>query len=152
MRYVSGCAGLLAALVLVYPATAQGPRSDKVVKASAKASKPDADGKQTVTITLDVEKPFHLYANPVGNKDFEKVATTVKVASKVSGATIDYPAGTVHKDKDVGDYKIYEGKVTIKASVRRARGDTGPLKLTVKLQACDSKRCLLPATIKLTAE
>ncbi len=43
--------------------------SADVVKATATADKPDADGKQTVTITLNIEKPWHLYANPVEVKE-----------------------------------------------------------------------------------
>jgi hypothetical protein len=32
--------------------------------------------------------------------------------------------------------------------VQRAKGDTGPLEVTVKLQACTDKTCLLPAIVK----
>ena len=51
----------------------------------------------------------------------------------------------------VGDYSIYEGKVEIKATVQRAKGDIGPLEVKVKFQACSdvSKTCLVPATVKL---
>ena len=57
---------------------------------------------------------------------------------------------SVIDDKVLGKYRVYEGKVTIKAAVRRAKGDTSPLEVSVKLQACDDKQCLLPATIKRT--
>ena len=152
MRYVSVVAALLAAVLAIAPgkAAAQGVTSDKVVKATATASKPDAEGNQAVTITLEIEKPFHLYANPVGQKDLKSVQTTVKFPTDVKVVKIDYPAGTLHKDKDVGDYKVYEGKATIKAVVRPIKGS--PLKFSVKIQACDSRRCLIPATLKLTAE
>ena len=43
-----------------------------------------------------------------------------------------------------------EGEVVIKAMVERAKGDTGPLEVSVKLQACNESTCLLPATIKLS--
>lgn len=152
MRYVSITAALLATVLALAPgkAAAQGVTSDKVVKATATASKPDAEGNQAVTITLDVETPFHLYANPVGQKDLNMVQTTVLFPKDVKVVKIDYPAGILHKDKDVGDYRIYEGKATIKAVVHPAKG--GPLKFSVKIQACDSKRCLLPAKLNLTAE
>lgn len=148
-------AALVLAAVAMLPgrAAAQAKKSDAVVKASARATRPDSDGNQVVTITLAVEKPWHLYANPVGNDGLKTVQTTVKFASKLEGnAKIEYPAGTVVKDATAGDYKTYEGKVEIKATVRRTRGDTGPLKLRVKIQACDNDKCLLPATVKLTAE
>ena len=38
-------------------ALAQAKKSDSVVKATATADKPDAQGKQTVTITLEIKKP-----------------------------------------------------------------------------------------------
>jgi len=58
----------------------------------------------------------------------------------------------VEKDATVGDYKVYEGKVVITAEVERAKGDTGPLKATVKLQACNLEKggtCLLPETVEV---
>lgn len=144
---------MLASLALALAAgtvLAQAKKSDSVVKATATASKLGDDGKQTVTITLDIEKPWHLYANPVENEDVANAQTVVTVASKAKLASVKiaYPAGKLKKDK-LGDYKIYEGKVTIKAEIRRAKGDTGPLEVSIKLQACDAKSCLFPSTVKL---
>ncbi|MBI1913383.1 MAG: hypothetical protein HYS12_01290 [Planctomycetes bacterium] len=135
-------------------APAQGTTSDSVVKATAKASKPDDKGNQNVTITLDItDNRYHLYANPVGNDSLKSTQTTVRFTSKLEGnAKVEYPEGKLIKDDVVGDYKIYEGTVTIKAKVRRTKGDTSPLALTIKLQACTKSTCLLPATVKLTAE
>ena len=45
--------------------------------------------------------------------------------------------------------KLQSG-VRIKLTVQRAKGDTEPLELTVKLQACTDKKCLLPATVKVS--
>src|SRR5262249_15018127 len=125
-------------------------KSEAVVKATATADKPDADGKQTVTINLDIDKNWHLYANPVGNDELTSVQTVVTVGSKVKpeDVKIDYPPGKLHKDKD-GSYNIYEGKVAIKAHVKRAKGDSGPLEVNIKLQACDDRSCLFPSTVKV---
>jgi DsbC/DsbD-like thiol-disulfide interchange protein len=151
----SVCA-LLAGLALTLAATsvfAQGLKSDSKVKATAKADKPDADGKQVVTLTLTIEKGWHLYANPVGLEDLESSKTTVTVSAKVKPeeVKIEYPAGKSIKDA-VGEYKVYEDKAEIKIIVRRAKDDTSPLELAVKLQACSDKTCLLPAEIKLKVE
>jgi DsbC/DsbD-like thiol-disulfide interchange protein len=135
-------------------AGAQGAKkSADVVKISAKADKPDDNGKQTVTVTLTIEKPWHLYANPVGQDDLVSTQTvmTVKAKEKLDDVKIEYPAGKLLKDKVVGDYKVYEDEVTIKASVKRAKGDTSPLELTLKFQACDDKRCLEGATVTVKA-
>ncbi len=146
-------AALLACLALLAAGTtafARAVKSDSVVKVIASATRPDADGNQVVTLNLDIEKPYHVYANPVGNMDLEDTATTVTVPKeKAETVKIDYPEGKLEKDSTLGDYKIYEGKVTIKAHVRRAKGDTAPLEVSIKVQACSSKGCLVPATIKV---
>jgi hypothetical protein len=148
---------LLPGLLLVLAgneAGAQGAKkSADVVKISAKADKPDDNGKQTVTATLTIEKPWHLYANPVGQEDLAEAQTvlTVKAKEKLGDVKIEYPPGKVFKDKVVGDYKVYEGEVTVKATVKRTKGDTSPLELTFKFQACDDKSCLQPATVTVNA-
>jgi uncharacterized protein len=123
------------------------------VKATAEAGKPDKDGNVTLTLTLDVEKGWHVYANPVDNDMFEAAATTVKVAAKGKDlkAKVEYPKGTAHEDKAVGEYKVYEGKLTIKATVPRGKDD-GPLEVSIKVQSCDGMKCLLPGTVKLKVD
>jgi DsbC/DsbD-like thiol-disulfide interchange protein len=155
-------AGMLPVLALVLVAAvepsqrvaAQGPsKSDKVVKVTVKADpdKPGADGQQVVTVTMVVDKGWHIYANPVGQKDLESAATVVKVGAKIPPVLkVEYPKGKTVKDKVLGDYNVYEDKVAIKATVKRAEGDKGPLEVGVTFQACNDKSCLLPATVKLT--
>jgi len=143
---------LTAAVLLAVTSTssAQGKKSDQVVKATATTSK--AAGKEIVSISLEIDPKWHLYANPVGNADFESNQTTVKITSKnkLESVKVDYPAGELAKDKVVGDYKIYKGKVMIKATVQRGKDDSGPLEVAIKVQACDEKSCLQPGTIKLS--
>jgi len=131
---------------------AQGKKSDSVVKATAKAEKPDADGKQTVTITIAVDKGWHIYANPVGLDDLASAQTnvTINAKSKPQEVKVTYPAGTLVKDKTVGDYKVYSDTVTIKANVVRAKDDASPLDVSIKVTACTEAKCLLPATIKVS--
>jgi len=108
-------------------AAAQGKKSDAVVKVTATAGKPDAEGNQVVTVTLDIEKGWHTYANPVGPEDLATAQTRVKIDGKnrPQVVKIDYPKGREEKDKVVGNYFVYEGKVDIKATVKRARAITG---------------------------
>jgi uncharacterized protein YyaL (SSP411 family) len=129
-------------------------KSDSVVKVEAKAvpEKPGADGKQVVTLTLTIDDGWHIYANPPGLEDLESVQTTVAVkgANKPEDVKIDYPKGKLINDPVLGKYNVYENTVTIKATVRRAAGDTGPLEVTLKFQSCNEKMCLLPATKTIT--
>jgi DsbC/DsbD-like thiol-disulfide interchange protein len=158
-RYSRRVVGALAVALVAFlacntrPVHAQSKKSDSVVKADAKADKPDADGKQTMTLTLDIEKPWHLYANPVGNDDLADARTVVSISAKakVEDVKVEYPVGKVVVDAAVGNYKVYEGKITIKAHLKRTKGDDSPLEVSIKLQACDDKRCLLPATVKVMA-
>ena len=125
-----------------------GKKSDSVVKVAAVAGKLDA-GKQTVTITLDVNKGWHIYANPVKNEDLISAATIIKVSAAVRPASVDvkYPEGAKHTDKILGSYYTYEGKVAIDAVVQRAAGDASKLEVSVTFMACDDKQCLQPTTV-----
>jgi uncharacterized protein YyaL (SSP411 family) len=125
-------------------------KSDAVVKITAKAdpAEPGEDGKQVVTVTVEIDKGWHIYANPAGNDDVASVQTEVSVAAKTKpkDVKVEYPEGKEIKDAVVGNYKVYEDKTTIKATVKRAAGDTSSLEVTVRFQACNDKQCLLPAT------
>jgi DsbC/DsbD-like thiol-disulfide interchange protein len=126
-------------------------KSDSKVKASVTATKLGADGKQTVTITLDVAKGWHLYANPVNhnNEFLDGNQTVVKIASKEKvNFKVMYPAGKTKIDKKE-KYDVYEGSVKIEATVMRPRGDTGPLQINIEVSACDDKVCLQPGVVKL---
>lgn len=156
---------LLAGLLLGTPALAQQSKveskgaSAEKVKVAVKAGQPDAAGKQLLTITLNIAKGWHLYANSVGYADLEGARTVVEIqaAVKPQAVKILYPPGKVHTDPDLKNpdgspvrYRVYEEQVTIQAQVQRAAGDQGPLQVTVHVQACDARRCLPPGTIRLT--
>jgi hypothetical protein len=137
------------------PVASAAPESKDAVKITATADKPDSDGKQTVTITIDIQKPWHLYANPVKNEDMVNSQTVVKITANdkpLDKTAIKYPTGTEKKDATVGNYMIYEGKIEITATVRRAKDDTNPLEAAVTLSACDETKCLMPSTVKVKVE
>jgi hypothetical protein len=124
------------------------------VKVNVAAEKPAVDGTQVITITLDIEKDWHLLANPVGNEILEAAGTKVRFEGevKLGDVKIDYPKGRLIEDRDVGNYQVYEGQVQIKATVKRREG-AGPLQLSVKFQAWGRYYgCLLPATVVKTID
>ena len=127
-----------------------GEKSDSKVKVTATAGKLGADGKQTIAVTIAIEKGWYIYANPVQSEDFEDNRTTVSIKAKGKvEAKVNYPAG---KSKAMGKikYNVYEDKVTIEALVQRSAGDTSPLEVSVGVNSCSQKGvCLLPATVKL---
>ena len=147
--------GLFAVAVLAFACSAQLDAGDKTkseskVKVTAEASKIDKDGKQTVTLTLTIEKGWHLYANPVNHDFLEGAQTKVKVAAKgkLSEVKTMYPAGKTHVEK-TGNYDVYEGTVKIPVTLKRSAGDTSPLEISIDIQACDSSVCLKESKIKL---
>ncbi len=130
-------------------------RSDSVVKVNAIASKLDDKGRQTVTVIFAIEKPWHIYANPVGQETLESAQTEVTITGpgKPKQIKAEFPKGKTIEDKLVGDYAIYEGTVEIKMTIERAAGDNQPLEVTAKFIACEESkdgkvgRCLLPAKV-----
>jgi DsbC/DsbD-like thiol-disulfide interchange protein len=127
---------------------AKARRSDAVVKVTATADKPDAEGKQLVTVTLKIDDNWHTYAHTLP-KDFPGVPTsvTVNAKTKLEVVKVDYPEGKLIKE---GDYNGYEGTVPIKVTVRRPKGDTNPLEVSVTFQSCTKTSCLFPATVKMS--
>lgn len=131
-------------------ALAQGAKkSESVVRAKVTAGKPDADGKQVLTVTLIMDKDWHTYANPVP-KDFPGEPTVVVVSkAKADDVAVEYPKGRIVKDSMIGDYYVYDDTVDIKVTVKRPKNSPPALELQVKVQACSDKQCLLPSTLKL---
>jgi DsbC/DsbD-like thiol-disulfide interchange protein len=126
--------------------------SDKKIKATAAATKLGADGKQTVTITLDIEKGWYIYANPIktNTEVLENNQTKVVIKSKDKvKASVKYPAGKQKKDGRY-EFDIYEGKIVIEAEVQRTAGDTAPLQISIDVNTCRKNECLLPGTVMLT--
>jgi uncharacterized protein YyaL (SSP411 family) len=126
--------------------------SADVVKATAALGPVDRDGKRAVTVTLKIQKPWHLYANPVDHDDLEMARTVVDVHGdgKKLTTTVDYPKGKGEKDAKGVEYKIYEDEVVIKG-VTTVK-DAKEFEVRVKVAACTSGengRCLLPATITI---
>jgi uncharacterized protein len=141
----------LASLTAVGSSVRAAKSSADMVKVETSAGKIAADGTQEVTFTLNIEDGWHLYANPVGNEDLISAQTKVKITgkTKLKDVKVEYPKGKIVEDKTVGNYFTYEGKIVIKAKVSRAKDDTGPLDVAIKLQACDEKKCLPPGEVTL---
>lgn len=150
----TGITLLAVAILAALPADAhaQVKKSDSVVKVEVDAGKIENE-KQTVTLTLAIEKGYHLYANQIGQENIA-IPTEVTISGKTTPQTvkISYPPGKLEVNSFVGDHYIYERRAVIEADVQRAKGDTGPLKATIKLQACSEGKngtCLPPATVEV---
>jgi hypothetical protein len=131
-------------------------KGDEPVKVSAKLvpETPGADGKQTLTVTLEVAKGWHAYANMPGDDNLFPTTVHVSAKAKLEDMKVDYPSGKELKDPAANEtIRVYDGKTEIKAIFRRTimngQADASPLELVVKYQACDDMKCLPPKTVKL---
>ncbi len=102
-------------------------------------------------MTLEIAKGWHAYANPVGNPDLVSSQTLVAFSAggKPVPAKVVYPDGVLIKDNVVGNYKVFEGTITITATIDRP---SGPVEAAVTIQTCTETMCLLQSTVKLKVE
>ena len=113
-------------------------------------TKGTGDAAREFTVTLVIDKPWHVYANPVGNADLIVSETAVEVfaGGKKVEAKLVFPKGTPKKDAVSGEYAIYEEKATI-TGVLPAGSDPAQLEVRVRVIACKDGTCLLPSVLKL---
>jgi DsbC/DsbD-like thiol-disulfide interchange protein len=126
-------------------------KSDSEVKVSARATQTDAAGKQVVTVTMDINEGWYIYANPVKNEELADVQTVVNIQGvKPEQIAVRYPAGKETQSDGASKFNIYEGKVAIQTAVLRTAADAGPLEVSVRFMSCNkkSKVCLQPVTVK----
>lgn len=144
--------GLFTALLGMAAALSQfealAVKSDSEVKVSAKATKPDASGKQVITVTMDINEGWYIYANPVKNKEMLNQQTILNIEGIApEKVEVRYPSGK-EKSSELGIHNIYQGKVAIQAAVQRSSDDAA-LEVGVTFMACHEKgKCLLPAVVK----
>jgi uncharacterized protein len=148
-RRATALVGIVLPLALVAVALAQPGGSTSVVKTSATLEK-SAAGKDVVVVRFAVEKPWHIYANPVGNEGQETSRTTIDIVGKTkpNSVQVEYPRGSDYEE--FGEkLKVYEGAFEIRAIVEREPGDKGPLEAVVRFGACKEKECLPRAIVRI---
>ena len=106
------------------------------------------DGNRTFAVSLTVDAPWHLYANPVGLESqlASQTEVLVYVAGKKVEAKVEYPKGKQITDSTGEKYLVYEGTVTIKGQFAMTEGE---VEVRVKLSACKEGLCLPASTLKL---
>ena len=101
-------------------------------------------------VELEIAPGFHVNANPA---TFPYLIATEVQPGKVDGITVGqiaYPVGVAQKFAFADQpLSVYEGKVTIPIPFTVAADAKGERMLPMKLrvQACDTEKCLPPATL-----
>ncbi len=123
------------------------------VQTTATAGKIDKTGKQLIPIKMKIDDGWQVFANDVGNIDFESAKTTFNVTgsngAKVDIVSIDWPKGLKQEIlKDV--YYVYEDSVEIVATVKRTADDSSPLAVIVSYHLFGPVPiCWPPQTLKV---
>ena len=120
VRYCSFIAILALGAGLPLNARDKELTSQSKVKITASASKIEKIGEQTLTVTVTIDKGWHIYANPVNSELVKDAATVVKVGAKspVSDVKVAYPPGK--RSGDIEKFDAYEGTAAERA-LRAAR-------------------------------
>jgi hypothetical protein len=112
------------------------------VKMGVESTKRDPDGRQGITVNLDIRDPYFLYANPTGNEEVAgKLVLKVSGDGKPEVVEIIYPKGE-KVASDIGDYYVYKGKVKLEVVVKRSKDDTDPIVLSINARPLDERGCL----------
>jgi len=121
------------------------------VVATAQVTRRDTN-KVSLELSLDLKPGWHVN----GHRPLQD--TLIPTSLKAGGqgwhiVRIDYPEALVTK---LGFQKealaLYQGKILIRAELERESARTGGVPLELRLQACSDRVCLLPETLRLSAE
>jgi uncharacterized protein YyaL (SSP411 family) len=106
---------------------------------------------EEITVTMLVDKGYHVNANPAS---FDYLIPTSVSLDGVAGLRVSYPESTVIQPKFAPEgLKVYEGEITLKATAPKAAFAQGePTRAELKVQACTDEICLPPATLPLRLE
>jgi hypothetical protein len=137
---------------------ADRPKKGELIKASVYLStdKLPAGGSCDFQVLLDVNKGWHINANPP-SRDY-LIPTSVTFKSKLEAKLTDvkYPEGHGFKfEGEEMEVLVYEGKVAIRGKLvvpEKAGGQTDEMEIVIKYQACNDVGCQPPSTIKLAGK
>jgi len=140
----------LAGMIALSGSRAQAQFSaPKFLKATARAPKTVVPGKPfTVTVSITVDKPYHIQANPP-KADYIATVVDFSGAKGFKVGKITYPHA---KQAQIGSetLPVYEGTVQVKAALTAEKGvkpGRVTLPITVKFQGCNDKTCYPPSKI-----
>lgn len=105
----------------------------------------------TIAVTLDIDRGFHVNANPAS---FPYLVPTSVSLDGITPVSIGYPRPVLFKPKFARDgIKVYEGKPTLIVKVaRKDLPNKGNIRAKVTAQACDDQVCLPPSELPISID
>ncbi|MCA9041442.1 MAG: protein-disulfide reductase DsbD N-terminal domain-containing protein [Planctomycetaceae bacterium] len=142
---------LLIAGIVSAPQSPAAGRDSKRIKPQVflEYNKLLAGGKCRVVMEIQVEKGWHINANPAMPSTQIATEFTVKSTQGVKLTNVKYPKYHVIEMPGVGNVNVYDGKIQISGVLEipaSAAGKVDDLKLEVRYQACDDRSCEPPQT------
>jgi Disulphide bond corrector protein DsbC len=111
--------------------------------------------KTEISVAIDIPPGFHVQANPASRPELIPLSIRVTESASLTIGTPLYPAGRLRRvDASPELISLYEGSIRLGIPVEVPM-DAGPgeriVRGLVRFQACDDKRCHLPATVAFAA-
>lgn len=147
-------------LVLLAGQSDERPKKDEHVKGRAYLStdKLPAGSTCQFVVLLNVDKRWHINANPPEPDNLIPVSVSFKSELGVTASAPKYPKGHKFTFKDDKDNPVmaYEGEVAIHGTLtvpEKLGGQTDEMEILIEYQAChEDGSCLPPKKIKLVAK
>lgn len=106
-----------------------------------------------VLLVVNVKKGWHINSNPPEPDFLIPTKFTLKSKQKVTLTEVKYPKSKGITIDGFGEkIQVYEGEFAIWGTLtipKSASGTSDTLEMTLQYQACDDKKCLPPAKVKL---
>lgn len=134
------------------------PKKDERIRARAYLSvdKLPAGSTCQVIVVVNVEKGWHINANPPNPAFVIPVKLSWKSKNNVELVDVKYPPGKpIDLDGASVPIHVYDGEVQLRGTVQipaKASGLTEDMEITVTYQACNESGYLPPKTIKLVGK
>ncbi len=125
------------------------PSTTSVVRAHGHVRR--ASDHDEVTVTVVIDKGYHVNANPA---TFDYLVPTALSVDAVADLRVAYPPATLFKPRFAPDgLRVYEGTVTLKGVAPAGALPRGKaITASLKVQACDDQVCLPPATLPIAIQ
>lgn len=132
------------------PSTIPITHSGQVVTVSGTTRRHSDDAPDSLTVRVEIADGWHINAFDIADSALVRTEL-IAVAAPAKILTTVYPrAERLVAAFSTDTVSVYSGRISIAATVRAP--DSLSSQFAIRLQACDSTRCLLPTTIPVTLE
>lgn len=147
MNRFRSIAGLLLAVLCVWPATLALAAGQATITAAADHDHAKPGDTVTVNVTIDVAEGLHAQSHTPNDENYIPLVLTPKATPGVTFGEVVYPKGMDENYPGLGTLNVYTGQVVVKLPVTiKPDAAAGPAKIAgvVRYQACNDTACFPP--------